>query len=252
MNQNLETLTEVYNQEMRKFVGSFDFSIMKQAEEMACTKISEYLNQKYKNFLRFDTEEISDKIRENFGYGISNSEQALKNIHGTHFETLENFDTKMNYHREERKQILDGFDPNQANNHFSDLDSRISDAIDQYLGRRNYDNQNYEKFRYQIKSAVKNYMKDSKDQMLGQVHQKASIQSDKLDEQVQQTMNQILKIVEPEPIENRKVEASNNFQFSNSSISYTPEAVDFVLQSEQEYEESKNNEYGSLPGNVLL
>lgn len=252
MNQDLKELTDVFNQEMRKFILSFDFSLMKQKEEVICTKISEYLNQKYKNFLRFDTEEISDKIRENFGYSISKGEQSLKGIHSTHFETMENFKQKMDFHRKERKSILEGFDSNQTNNHFSDLDSRISEAIDQYLGRRNYDNQNYERFRFQIKTAIRNYIKDSKNQILNQVHKSATIQSDILDEQVQAVANQILKKAEDLSLESISSMENTAIDLSTSNISYTPEVVDFVLESKEEYENSKDNEYGSLPGNVIL
>lgn len=247
MNQDLENLSDVFNQETRKFVMSFDFSTMKQTEEMICTKISEYLNQKYKNFLRFDTEEISDKIRENFGYSISKGEQSLKNVTTTHFETMENFKQKMNYHREERKGVLNGFDSNQANNHFSNLDSKISETIDQYLGRRNYDNQNYERFRFQIKSAIKNFLKKETTEMLNQVHKKATDQSEHLDEEVRMVAEQILAKVEQSSYESIPSNAISDFDFSTSSLFYTPAAVDFILESEQEYEDSKNNEYGSLP-----
>lgn len=247
MNQDLEKLTDVYNQELRKFLMSFDFSIMKQTEEDICTKISDYLKQKYKNFLRFDTEEISDKIRENFGYGISAGEQSLKNVRSTHFETMDNFEQKMNYHKEERKTILDGFDPNSRSNHFSDLDSKISEVIDQYLSRRNYDNQNYERFRFQIKSAVKKFIGEKNNQMLDTIHKKATTQSDNLDKEVQAVADEILKKADAASLEGISSNGSIDYNFSNSSISYTPEAVDFVIENEQEYEDSKNNEYGSLP-----
>lgn len=151
MNQEIENLNGIYNQELRHFISSINFSYMKTVEKDIIQKIEDYFNINFRGIISFNNGDFEDKIRENFEYGIERTEQLSKEIHPINF---------------------------------NDLEGRTTSLIDEYLTRRNYDNKNYEKYRYEIKSYIKKIIEKEKEEMIFQTKNNLDNQNQNLEKEV--------------------------------------------------------------------
>lgn len=241
MEREIENLNDVYNQELRRFIASIDFSYIKTVEGNIIEIIEDYFTQNFKGIISFDDKDLEDKIRENFDYGVERTEQLLKEVHTINFNNLEKFESKDKHSKEERENVIRNLDSNNPVNTFSDLEGRTANLIDDYLIRRNYDNLNYEKYRYTIKSFIKKTIKKEKEEMLLQTKNMLSNQNQNLEKEILNGYKNILLTVDKQLEENIKPQIN--------LVPGLEPILDLPINNEITSEAISNNE--ELPGDFL-
>jgi len=248
MGIEVEKLNDLYSQELIKFVSKMDFLSMNETKIQIIRLVQEYFKNNFKGLLAYDESELEEKIVENFQYGVDRSKQTIDNIRFFHFENLDEFDVKDCNNKEERNNVINSMNPNSPANNFSDLDERIAVAIDGYLSKRNWDNKNYERYYYAIKTFIRNSVKQEKNKMLIDLTEQLTKQSQLLEKKLLEEYKSILVSIDQRVMPNIVNDDKNN-DINNLLMPVLDLPQNEIINTD--YNECQSNESLELPGDIL-
>ena len=242
MDNKFEELNTLYRSELNKFLSKVDFEELNRIKEIIISSICNYFDDGYKNLIAYDKRIIEEKIEEVFNYGISRTRATISEVGFIKYDGLDTFDSKSRENSEMRNQFMSKFDSENPSNNFYDLEERVSILISEYLIKRNYDNQNYERYHFKIKTDILKYLANQKKKMLDVLKLDLEKQNQELEKVILVEYKSIITSIDGK-IDNSSYE---NLalppildDFSNSGVEDTP--LDF----------QGNNSDLTLPGDFL-
>ena len=238
MEINIENLNTIYREQLAEFLSVIDITNMNEIKNRVVSEISNYFNRGFQNLILYDLSEIEDKIVEVFRYGIDRSISSKEHTLCYSYDTVQNFDRKNTKNQEERQQVIQKFDVNNPANHFADLTDRIVALIDSNLAKKNWNNENYAKYQYQIKINLRKYIDYEKNKMLEDIKERLIEKDKKVEKEILSSYKELISAMERNAnLDIMKTSVSSFLNFPNQEV--------FPPISEED------NSYGSLPGDII-
>lgn len=238
MEINIENLNTIYREQLAEFLSVIDITNMNEIKNRVVSEISNYFNREFQNLILYDLSEIEDKIVEVFRYGIDRSKETKDHTLCYSYDTVQNFDSKNTKNQEERQQVIRKFDVNNPANHFADLTDRIVALIDSNLTKKNWNNENYAKYQYQIKINLRKYIDYEKNKMLEDIKERLIEKDKNVEKEILSSYKNLISTIERNA--NLDIMETN----INTSLNFPNQEVLPPISKE-------DNSYGSLPGDII-